>query len=226
MECEVNSIVDLLENCLVHEICGLSVHTGNFRGLSISVVKCGIGKVNAAMCAQVLIDRLDCEVLINTGIAGAISNELKVGDIVVSKDAVEHDFNATGVGYPQGEIPDQQTSRYLADENLVALIKNCDISSKIDGKVIVGTIASGDIFVSKEKTKQYINDKFNAKCCEMEGASIAHVAHKNSIPYLIIRSISDSASDDASELYANFEQYAASISKSFTHLILEYLCKS
>lgn len=226
MDCEVNSIVDLLEDYLVREICGLSVHTGTYKGLSISVVKCGVGKVNAAMCAQVLIDRCDAEILINTGIAGAISNELKVGDVVVSKDAVEHDFNATGVGYSQGEIPDQKTSKYPADKNLIAMIKNCDFSSKIDGKVVVGSIVSGDIFVSKEKTKQFIRKNFNALCCEMEGAAIAHVAHKNSIPYLIVRSISDSASDDARKLYNNFEQHATSISKSFTRLILENLCKS
>lgn len=226
MDCEVNSIVNLLEDCLVRDFSGLRLYEGVYKDSIISVVKCGIGKVNAAMCAQVLIDRRDCEVLINTGIAGAISNDLKVGDVVVSEDAVEHDFNATGVGYPQGEIPDQQTSRYPADKDLVALIKSCNFSSKIDRKLTFGTVASGDIFVCKEKTKQFISDRFNAKCCEMEGAAIAHVAHKNNIPYLIIRSISDSASDDAGELYSNFEEYASSISKAFTYLILESICKS
>lgn len=226
MDCEVNSIVDLLEDCLVRDFAGLRIYDGVYNDSIVSVVKCGIGKVNAAMCAQMLIDRRDCEVLINTGIAGAISEDLKVGDVVVSVDAVEHDFNATGVGYPQGEIPDQATSIYTADKNLVDMIKNCDFSSKIDGKVMFGLIASGDIFVSKEKTKQFIHENFNAMCCEMEGAAIAHVAHKNNIPFVIIRSISDSASDDAGEVYANFEQHAANISKTFTLALLENLCKS
>lgn len=226
MDCEIDSIVELLGFTEITNYAGMHFFSGSFEELFVCVVKCGVGKVNAAMCAQALIDRYNCDVLINTGIAGAIDDELKVGDVVVSEDAVEHDINATGVGYPQGEIPDQQTSRYPADKDLVALIKNCNLSSKIDGKLTFGTVASGDIFVCKEKTKQFISDNFHAKCCEMEGAAIAHVAHKNNIPYLIIRSISDSASDDAGELYANFEQYAASISKSFTQVILENLCKS
>lgn len=226
MECEVNSIVESLTDASCHKLVNLSIYEGAYGEAKVFVVKSGIGKVNAALCAQILIDRFGVDVLINTGIAGGIAPGVKVGDVVVSTDAIEHDFNARAVGLPQGKIPDQEVCRYEADSNLLTLIKQHIQTLEIPGNVIYGTVASGDIFVASKKTKNNIYDTFGAKCCEMEGAAIAHVAHMNDIPFVIVRSISDSASDDANELYQDFEQYAADVSMRFTLAILENLRKS
>lgn len=225
MDCEIDSIVELLGFAEINNYAGMHFFSGTFEDLFVCVVKCGVGKVNAAMCAQALIDRYNCDVLINTGIAGAIDDDLKVGDVIISMEAVEHDFNATGVGYPQGEIPGQDVCRYMANPLLGNIMKYTCRSVLDKGSAYFGTIASGDIFVSEAKTKKFIHDKFNAKCCEMEGAAIAHVAYKNGIPFQIVRAISDSASDDAAELYDNFEEYAAKISKSIIQSTLEVLCE-
>ena len=223
MQCEIDSIAELLESPKIERIYGLEISSGKYENVSVCVVKSGIGKVNAAMCAQVLIDKFDCDAIINTGIAGAISAEISVGDIVISTEAVEHDFNATGIGLSQGEIPQQETSIYKADENLIRIIKNSDITTGQKNKIVYGRVASGDIFVSDSKTKKFISDTFGAKCCEMEGAAIAHICNKCGVPFLIIRAISDSASDDAGELYDSFEEFASATSKTFTLAILSNL---
>ncbi len=151
------------------------------------LVECGIGKVNAARSTQILIDNMKVECIINIGVAGGVSKELDICDIVVGEKIVQHDFDLTGFSHEKGYIPN--VGKYIkSDEYLVKIaMDNCE-----GIKVHKGVIASGDIFVTEEKMSDKINTKFDALCVEMEGASIAQVCYLSHVPFLVIRSISDS----------------------------------
>jgi adenosylhomocysteine nucleosidase len=182
------------------------------------VARCGIGKVNAASCTQAMIDNFGVDVIINTGIAGAIGEGIAIGDIVVATDLIEHDFDATGVGLDKGVIPRMETSVFRCDESLV------ECARVACGKVLtketfhIGRIVSGDEFVSKSERKAYLKNTFNALAAEMEGAAIAHVCYLNKIPFLVIRAMSDNASENANNEYE--ENDLASIDKT-SQVLLE-----
>ncbi len=171
---------------------------------SLVVCRCGIGKVNAAACTQAMIDTFEVDAIINVGIAGSIGEGVCIGDVVVATELIEHDFDATGVGLKRGEIPRMKTSTFSCDDRLVYAAREGSLSVLGDKKVHLGTIVSGDEFVSSSQKKKDLRATFNALAAEMEGAAIAHVCYVNEIPFLVIRAISDNASDDAnSEYYDN-----------------------
>lgn len=207
MEEEVETLLAQLggKSTAVHA--GSSFHAGTLEGLDVVVVQCGVGKVNAAICAQILCSVYGVTHLVNTGIAGSLSAQLDIGDMVVSRDAMYHDFDTTAFGYPMGKVPGMPET-YPADEKLMAYAFAA-AEAVHPGHTRTGRVASGDQFVSRKDQKQHIIDVSGAVCTEMEGAAIAHTAYRNAVPFVILRAISDKADDSAEMDYPTFERIAA-----------------
>ena len=209
MEIEVNRIKEQMEDVSVTDKAGMSFFEGKWNGNDVVVVRSGIGKVNAAVCAQILVDTFHADALINTGIAGSLKNEINIGDIVLSTDAIQQDMDAQGFGYAQGVIPQMEVSDFQADEKLIELAKKCCAEVCPDIQVFTGRVVSGDQFISDKKKKEWLSSQFEGLCAEMEGAAIAQAAYLNHVPFLIIRAISDKADDSATMDYPEFEAMAA-----------------
>lgn len=205
---EVANLKAEMEQIKVSTIAGMDFYEGCLRGKEVVVVRSGIGKVNAAICSQILVDKYGVNGIINTGIAGSLRNHINIGDIVLSKDTVQHDMDATGFGYEYGVIPRMETSCFEADKNLVNLAKECCERVNSDISVFVGRVVSGDQFISDREKKNWIVEHFKGYCTEMEGAAIAQTAYLNQVPFLIVRAISDKADDSAHMDYAEFEKKA------------------
>lgn len=209
MEIEVNRIKEQMEDVSVTDKAGMSFFEGKWNGNDVVVVRSGIGKVNAAVCAQILVDTFHADAIINTGIAGSLKNEINIGDIVLSTDAIQHDMDTQGFGYAPGVIPQMEVSDFQADEKLIELAKKCCAEVCPDIQVFTGRVVSGDQFISDKKKKEWLSSQFEGLCAEMEGAAIAQAAYLNHVPFLIIRAISDKADDSATMDYPEFEAMAA-----------------
>ena len=190
------------------EKAGMVFYKGELCGQKVVIVKSGIGKVNAALCAQILVDVFQVNTLINTGIAGSLDAGIDIGDMVISTDAVQHDMDASIFGDPVGQIPRMDTFSFPADENLVKLAKEVNEEENPDIHTFTGRIVSGDQFVSSAEVKERLVSNFNAMCTEMEGAAIAHAAYLNKVSCVIIRAISDKADNSAVMDYPEFERQA------------------
>lgn len=190
------------------EKAGMVFYKGELCGQKVVIVKSGIGKVNAALCAQILVDVFQVNTLINTGIAGSLDARIDIGDMVISTDAVQHDMDASIFGDPVGQIPRMDTFSFPADENLVKLAKEVNEEENPDIHTFTGRIVSGDQFVSSAEVKERLVSNFNAMCTEMEGAAIAHAAYLNKVSCVIIRAISDKADNSAVMDYPEFEKQA------------------
>ena len=208
MDIEVAKLRDMLDNTESYEKAGMTFIKGSLHGKDVVVVRSGIGKVNAGICAQILVDKYDVDYIINTGIAGSLRNEINIGDIVLSKDTLQHDMDATGFGYAVGVIPQMKESIFTGDEKLIALAKKCQEEKIPSIATHIGRVVSGDQFISDKTKKQWLIDNFDGHCTEMEGAAIAQTAYLNQVPFLIIRAISDKADDSASMDYPTFEAMA------------------
>lgn len=208
MDEEVETLLAKMENKQEAVHAGCTFCAGQLEGLEAVVVRCGIGKVNAAMCAQALIDHYCVSHIVNTGIAGSLDAGLDIGDLVVSKSAMYHDFDCMHFGYAMGQVPGTSEARFQADKALAALAKAA-AESVHPGHVREGGIASGDQFVSSKEKKERIIAITHALCTEMEGAAIAQTAVRNEIPFVILRAISDKADDSAEMDYPVFEKQAA-----------------
>ncbi len=182
---------------------------GKLDNADVVVVKCGIGKINAAVCVQILVDIFNVTHIINTGVAGSLNAKLDIGDILISKDAIHHDMDVTIFGYALGEVPQLGTREFRADERMVQLAKQTCEEVNPDLHAIVGRVVSGDQFISSKEVKERLIADFQGDCAEMEGASIAHACFLNKIPFVIIRAISDKADDTADMDYPTFERKAA-----------------
>ena len=202
---------------------GMSFFRGKLHGKDVVVVRSGIGKVNAAICTQILACDYKIDRVINTGVAGGLYSELNVGDIVISSDAIYHDFDVTGFGYEEGIIPRMQTSTFTADNELALKAKKICEKVNPDIKCFIGRVVSGDQFISTNAKKEWLVEKFNGYCAEMEGCGIAHAAYLNNIPFVIIRAISDKADGSAKVDYSEFEMKAIEHTiKLMTKLIKEF----
>ena len=208
MEQEVSQVVAAMTNVSVSEIAGMKFNKGKFCNKDVIVVKSGIGKVNAAICAEILVACFNVDKIINTGIAGSLKNEINIGDVVLSTDALQHDVDATNFGYTKGVIPGMAVSTFIADEGLIKTAEEACHKACPDIEVFKGRVVSGDIFVSDKAVKNSIAETFHGYCTEMEGAAIAQAAYLNKVPFLIIRAISDKADDSASMDYNEFEKKA------------------
>lgn len=209
MELEVEQLKGNMQAVKVITRASMDFFTGTLNGVDVVVVRSGIGKVNAALCVQILADIFEVSHIINTGVAGSLNPVLDIGDILVSSDALHHDIDVTIFGYQPGEVPQMGFREFKADETMVRLAVESCREVNPDIHVKTGRVVSGDQFISDKQTKQKLIDIYQGDCAEMEGASIAHGAYLNGIPFVIIRAISDKA-DDSSEMdYPAFEREAA-----------------
>lgn len=208
MDEEVAKIKEHMEQVEERTIASMDFLKGTVKNHPVVVVRSGIGKVNAAICTQILADVYGVDAVINTGIAGSLNADINIGDIVLSTDALEHDMDAVAFGYPVGQIPRMDTLSFTADEKLRKIAKETCERVNPDVSVFEGRVVSGDQFISDKAKKEWLVENFAGYCTEMEGAAIAHAAYLNGIPFLIIRAISDKADDSASVDYPTFEAKA------------------
>lgn len=208
MDEEVNILKGMMHNVNTRTIAAMDFNEGILEGKEAVVVRSGIGKVNAAICTQILACVYQVDAVVNTGVAGSLRNEINIADIVLSNDTVQHDMDATGFGYEHGVIPRMKTSVFKADEKLLKLAREVCAKSLPDVGVHVGRVVSGDQFISDPVKKEWLVKQFGGYCTEMEGAAIAQAAYLNNLPFLIVRAISDKADDSAHMAYETFEQLA------------------
>ena len=208
MDIEVATLKERMEQVQVATHAGSTYYEGVLEGTPAVVVQCGVGKVNAALCAQILCSVYGVSHIVNTGIAGSLCAQLDIGDLVVSQDAMYHDFDCVHFGYEMGRVPGMDVTAFPADAHLAQLA--CAAAEKVNpGHSKMGRVASGDLFVAAKAAKEAIIEKTGALCTEMEGAAIAHTAYRNQIPFVILRAISDKADDSAEMDYPTFERIAA-----------------
>lgn len=206
---EVHSLKEALQNPKTTRIAGMEFFEGTLDGKNVVVVKCGIGKVNAGTCAQLLINVFGVDRIINAGVAGSLDATIDIGDVVVSTDAVQHDFDLTPLGYAPGELDGLGSPSLPADgamrESAVKAVGEC----APEVHVFEGRVCTGDQFISSAEQKNAILSQFGGLCCEMEGGAIAQICCQNNVPFVIIRAISDKADGSAEMNYTEFEQAAA-----------------
>lgn len=208
MDEEVQQIVEVMEVKKVENKASMTFNMGTLAGRDVVIVRSGIGKVNAAVCTQILVDDFNVDYVINTGIAGSLKAEIDIADIVISDDVLHHDMDATGFGYAPGQIPRMDTLSFKADERLIQLAKESCAHAVPEINVHIGRVVSGDQFISDKAVKDRISSNFSGYCTEMEGAAIAQAAYLNNVPFLILRAISDKADDSATMDYPTFEAQA------------------
>lgn len=217
---EIENFLDGMSNVTQHKKAGIIFYEGSMNGVSVILCKSGVGKINATVCTQILIDDFNIEQVIFTGVAGALHPDLEIGDIVVSTAAMQHDIDASALGFSRGIIPFADKSVFEADKSLIelALKASEDIN---EGRVVVGLILSGDQFISAGPAAKELHELFGGYCTEMEGAAVAQVCHMNGIPFVIVRSMSDKADGSA---HINFPEFTKLASKR-SYLIVDKMLK-
>lgn len=222
MEEEIVHIKGRMDIVQVKNIVGADFYIGKMHGQSVIAARCGIGKVNAAICAQVLIDMYAIDYCVNVGVAGALNRELNIGDVIISKDAIQHDFDASAVGDPVGSIPRLDVSYFPADPELTRIAEESGREVLKSEKTLVGRVATGDVFVSDIEKKKHIWQLTRADCVDMEGAAVAQTCYLNRIPFVIIRAVSDKADKSAS---GDFRAFLERVSINAANIV-EQLVKS
>ena len=219
MQEEMQEIQKLMKEISFIEIYGLNFIEGKINNKQVVLVEAGVGIVNAARTTQILIDKFDIDAVINVGSAGASNEELSIGDIVIGKKLVQHDFDITAFDHPKGYI--SNVGQYFnSNKQLIEKIENAIQNLEdSDFKILVGTIASGDIFCTDIKMKEKIRNKFEADAIEMEGAAIAQVCQLDNVPFIVIRGISDSP-NGKNEI--TFEQYLKKASQRCAQIIEKF----
>ena len=219
MSAEVEALKAKIENAKTEKISGAEFVSGRLAGKDVVVAQCGIGKVFAAICAQTMILRYGATTLINTGVAGTLSDKIGILDFAISSGVVQHDMDTTAIGDAPGLISGINIVEIPAAKAL------CDtvVSTAIEqgNRAIAGIVASGDQFINNASRKAFIRDTFGAICCEMEGAAIGQVCYVNGVDFVIIRCISDNASGEAEMEYPEMVKIAAVKSQQLVEAILE-----
>lgn len=209
MESEVHALQQAMTDAQAFEYAKMYFCEGKLEGQDAVVVKCGMGKVNAALCVQLLKNLFQVTHVINTGVAGALSKELDIGDIVISTEAVQHDFDLSPIGFQKGEIPPFGLVAFPADLKLRQIAEESAMEAGLNITVHSGRICSGDQFIAGQEQKHRIISEFGGMCAEMEGASIAQACCANDLPFVILRAISDRADDSGGVSFSVFEAEAA-----------------
>lgn len=216
---EIERFLEHMEQVQVTEKAKVTYREGLLHGKKMVLCKSGVGKVNAAVTSQVLIDTYGVDAIIFTGVAGAVDPELNVGDIVVSSECLQHDMDVTALGFPRGTIPYEETSLFLSDERLRQLA--ADASTELFGRVKVGRVLSGDQFIANRDTVAKLHSELQGACTEMEGAAVAQVCSLNNIPHVVIRSMSDKADGSA---HVNFAEFTVQASEN-SYRIVDHMLK-
>ena len=224
MEIEVAILKSKLENARVTKIGPMEFFEGTLAGCDVVVVMCGVGKVHAAMCTQVLCSHFGVTHIVNTGVAGSLDAELDICDVLVSTDAIQHDMDVVHLGYDVGKVPGLDTTAFPADEMLCKLAFDASESIR-PGHTKLGRVATGDQFVCSDEQKAKIIANTNACCTEMEGAAIAQTAYVNRVPFVILRAISDKADGSAELDYPTFEKMAAANCAAVTEALAKKLAE-
>ena len=208
MAVEIATLKENMIDMQQTERTGMVFYEGKLQDVDAVLVQSGIGKVNAAVCTQILCDCFGVTHVVNTGIAGSLLAELDIGDLVISRDAIHHDFDLRFWGRPIGQVPGFDVTAFPADEKMMELAFAA-AEGVNPGHTRIGRVASGDQFICSKERKEKIIADTQGICAEMEGASIAHTAYRNGVPFVIIRAISDKADDSAEMDYPTFEAIAA-----------------
>jgi len=204
------------------EKANMTFHKGKLYGKDVVTVVCGIGKVNSAICTQILASEYKVDRIINVGVAGGIGKDIYPGDIVVAENLVQHDMDTTAFGDKMGQIPRLDTFDFKCNEEMVSIAKKaCESIPELNS--FTGRIVSGDQFIANIEKIQWLDKEFGAISCEMEGASIAQVCYLNSIPFVVIRSISDNANNGAHMDYQKFIPVAVKNSTRILKQMLEMM---
>ena len=222
MDEELAILLELME--IERDIVKADMHfkIGTLDNKNIVVVRCGIGKVNAAICTQILIDDFKVDKVINVGIAGGIGKDVCPGDVVIGTSLVQHDVDATNFGYELGQVPRLDTLEFKCDDNLIELAKKA-CEGHLDHKCFTGKIATGDQFIASVDKVRWIKETFGAIACEMEGGSIAHVCYLNNVPFVVIRSISDIPNNQNVMTYDKFLERSSKIVSLFLKEMIDKL---
>ena len=221
MDAEVDSLKSAAGANSTTTIAGMEFFEGDLGGKRVFIVKCGMGKVNAGICAHTLIVRFGCTKVINTGVAGSLDDRIDIGDIVVSTDAVQHDFDVEAIGFAKGEIPYTGLYAFPADDELRAAAVSAAHEAAPSIQVFEGRVCSGDQFITTKEQRGAITSNFGGLCCEMEGAAIAQACYLNDVPFVIIRAISDKPSETEIVDYKTFEPYAAELCAAIVEHMVE-----
>lgn len=225
MELEVEALKAKLTDANVTVRAQMEFWSGRLGGAEVVVVRCGIGKVNAALCVQILADLYGVTHVMNTGVAGSLNAELDIGDILVSRDVVHHDVDVRIFGYQLGEVPQLGIREFPADPQMAELAVTLCGQVNPEVHVRLGRVVSGDQFISDSQVKARLIENFQGDCAEMEGASIAHGAWLNGLPFVVIRAISDKADDSAEMDYPTFEHAAAQHSARLVEALVTALAR-
>lgn len=223
MELEVKELKEAMSVSEITKKANMEFYEGTLNNVPVVIVQCGIGKVNAALCTQILADLFQVTHIINTGVAGSLNAKLDIGDILISRDALHHDMDVTIFGYQLGEVPQMGRREFPADERLAKLAKETCEKVNPDIHAILGRVVSGDQFISGNEIKEKLIQEYQGDCAEMEGASIAHGAYLNKIPFVIIRAISDKADNSAEMDYPAFEAAAAKHSAALVRELVKHI---
>lgn len=221
MDVEVNALKQITENAQTEIISGIEFVSGKICGKDIVAAVCGIGKVFAAIATEAMILNFKPDVIINSGVAGALDAKLKISDIVIADSVVQHDMNTTAFGDPKGFISGLNIVEIPCSAKICKSLKIA--TDKLSINAVSGKIASGDLFVSTLNQKKKIAEIFDASACEMEGASIGQVCYVNNTDFAVLRSISDTLADGSDMEYSEFVEIAAANSvKVIKSFIEEY----
>jgi len=207
MNVEMESLRSYMKDTQTEVISGVTFVRGTLEGREVVTAVCGIGKVFAALCAQTMILKYNPECIINTGVAGTLTDALDIGSIAVSSAMVQHDMDTSAIGDPVGLISGINIVEIPADRKLSEKLSSC--AREMDVKTVTGVIASGDQFVASGDRKAFITEQFHAIACEMEGAAIGQVCYVNKVPFCVLRAISDSADGSSHMDYPVFVKMAA-----------------
>lgn len=218
MQVEVELLIAKLENAATETISGYDYYQGNLCGQEVVIAKCGVGKVNAAVCAQTMILTYHPSLVINTGVAGGLTGKLSIGDIAVAKDLVQHDFDTSAVGDPIGFVSTVNRFDFPCAEWAVNGILDAVNALELKGEIV--RVASGDQFISQREDKLRIVSLFQADACEMEGCAIAQVCLINGTECAVIRAISDSMDG---EHHIEFAQFVDMASKNSANVLMKFL---
>jgi adenosylhomocysteine nucleosidase len=205
---EIELLISHMEQVMESSKAGITYREGMFLGKAVVVCKSGVGKVNAAVTTQILIDHFAVEAVIFTGVAGALDPELNIGDIVISSECMQHDMDVTALGFPRGVIPYEETSVFAADADLMELA-TASGNKLFKGRVKQGRVLSGDQFIASREIVSQLHTELEGMCTEMEGAAVAQVCSMNQIPYVVIRSMSDKADGSAHVNFKEFTKHAS-----------------
>ena len=221
MDIEVDNLKKASEISNKISIADMEFNEGKLGGVDVVIVKCGMGKVNAAICAQILINSFGVTGVINTGVAGSLNNKLNIGDVVIAQDIVQHDYDISPLGFKKGEIPYTGLVFFKTDESLRKKAFEGAKNFAPDIQVIEGRICTGDQFIATKEQKNKIISNFGGDCCEMEGGAIAQTCYLNHIPFVVIRAISDKADSSETPDFNEFEASAAKLCANITEYIVK-----